>query len=347
MPESPSTLETPSSLLDDIAPRTPPPEVSVVIPTYRRVNLLLRCLRALTSQTLAPGRFEIIVADDACETDARLAVEKFAAGVANSGLTVCYLPVPATQGPAGARNRGWEQALAPIIAFTDDDTVPDEHWLEDGLGAFSSDIAAVAGGVEVPLPARPSDHEVDCAALKHAEFASANCFVRRDMLQRIGGFDERFTAAWREGSDLQFSIMAAGGHIASAPYAKVVHPVRPVPWGASMAQQRKSQFDALLYRKHRQLYKRRIATPRPWLYYLIVLCLVAVPVALAAELPGLALGAAVLWALLTLGFAVRRLWRTSHAGPHVAEMLWTSVLIPPLAVFWRLYGAVRFRAAFL
>jgi GT2 family glycosyltransferase len=324
----------------------PQPEVTVVIPTYRRVDLLMRCLRALTRQTLAPWRFEIIVADDGCETATRLAVEKFTTGVADSALAVRYLPVPATRGPAGARNRGWEQAVAPIIAFTDDDTVPEARWLEDGLDAFSPGIAAVAGGIEVPLPERPSDHELDCAGLTHAEFASANCFVRRDMLERIGGFDEHFTAAWREDSDLHFSIMAAGGHIASAPYAKVVHPVRPAPWGESIAQQKKSQFDALLYRKHRQLYKRRIGTPRPWLYYLIVLCLAAVLAGLAAGLPGLALAAAVLWALLTLGFAARRLWRTSHAGRHVAEMLWTSVLIPPLSVFWRLYGAVRFRVAF-
>ena len=36
-----------------------------------------------------------------------------------------------------------------------------------------------------------------------------------------------------------------------------------------------------------------------------------------------------------------------HPPAHVAEMLVTSILIPPLAVYWRLRGALRYRVAFL
>jgi hypothetical protein len=39
--------------------------------------------------------------------------------------------------------------------------------------------------------------------------------------------------------------------------------------------------------------------------------------------------------------------KTSKSPSHVAEMLVTSALIPPLAVFWRAVGAFRFRVGFL
>jgi len=60
----------------------------------------------------------------------------------------------------------------------------------------------------------------------------------------------------------------------------------------------------------------------------------------------LAASAAGAWALLTARFCARRLRRTSRAPRHVAEMVATSVLIPPLSVFWRLYGAWKFRVPF-
>ncbi|MDB5841934.1 MAG: glycosyltransferase [Herminiimonas sp.] len=52
-----------------------------------------------------------------------------------------------------------------------------------------------------------------------------------------------------------------------------------------------------------------------------------------------------MWLFLTMRFCVGRLAHTARSVNHVAEMLVTSALIPPLAVFWRIAGAIRFRAA--
>ncbi|MGH6635952.1 MAG: hypothetical protein ACRED0_07395 [Gammaproteobacteria bacterium] len=54
-----------------------------------------------------------------------------------------------------------------------------------------------------------------------------------------------------------------------------------------------------------------------------------------------------IWAGLTADFAVRRLKGTARHLSHVLRMLITSALIPPLAVFWRLRGAVKYRVVFL
>jgi hypothetical protein len=105
-------------------------------------------------------------------------------------------------------------------------------------------------------------------------------------------------------------------------------------------------FDALLYKKHRKLYRERIrATPR-WDYYAIVASLAAALIGLALGLGGLFIASALLWTALTAAFCAKRLRGTSRSWSHVLEMALTSMLIPPLAVFWRVVGSLRFRVAF-
>ena len=284
--------------------------VSVVVPTCGRPDLLQRCRAALERQSLPRSRYEILVADDTA----------------------------LRSGPAAARNRGWRRARAPIVAFTDDDTVPDARWLEEGIAAVRRGADAAVGRTVMPIPRPPTDYERNESGLERAEFITANCFVRRYVLERLGGFDESFRLPWREDSDLHFRLLEGGLRIARAERAVVVHPVRPAPWGVSLRQQRKVMFDALLFRKHPRLYRERIrATPR-WDYYVIVGSLVA---SLAS--PWWLL----VWATLTARFCAQRLRGTSKAPAHVAEMIVTSVLIPLLSVFWRSVGALKYRVAFV
>jgi hypothetical protein len=113
-----------------------------------------------------------------------------------------------------------------------------------------------------------------------------------------------------------------------------------------LRQQSKTRFDALLFRKHPILYRSRIA-PMPLSYYAIagsLLVLLVGAVSASSALVGLG-GAA--WAGLTAAFCLRRLRGASKAPAHVAEMLVTSALIPPLSLYWRLRGAWRFGVLFL
>jgi glycosyltransferase involved in cell wall biosynthesis len=286
------------------------PAVTVVVPTCGRPELLARCLAALEMQSLPREDYDIIVVDDS----------------------------KLRSGPAAARNRGWRQARAPLVAFTDDDTEPHAQWLEHGLNAMEGADAA-SGRIVMPIPAAPTDYERDAQGLERSEFVTANCFVRREVLERLGGFDESFRMAWREDSDLHFRLLRCGARIALAPDAVVVHPVRPAPWGVSLRQQRKVMFDALLFKKHRALYRSRIRAGGRWDYYGIVGGLV---LAAAGFTPGI-----LLWAVLTTRFFLQRMRGVSRRPGHVLEMLVTSLLIPPLAVFWRLAGALRYRVAFL
>jgi hypothetical protein len=115
--------------------------------------------------------------------------------------------------------------------------------------------------------------------------------------------------------------------IVHEPSAVVIHPIRPAPWGVSLKQQRKSQFNALLYKNHPDLYRERIHPAHPVPNYATVGSL-----ALAAT------GAAT--------FCARRLRGTSYRPAHIAEMVVTSTAIPTLSIFWRLRGAIKFRVLF-
>lgn len=320
------------------------PRISVVVPTYRRPDLLERCLAALLRQTLPARDYEIIVCDDGPSDAALDTVRRLAPPV--GGPAVRYVPVTETQGPAGARNAGWRQARADIIAFTDDDTVPDPAWLAAGLAAMAPDVDALSGRIIMPLPAAPTDYEKDASRLQDAEFATANVFVRRHAMQAVGGFDPRFTLAWREDSDLHFSLLEHGFRIARAPQAIVVHPVRPAPFGAGMGMQRKILFDTLLYKKHPRLYRERIRAHPPWFYLSVTTLLLLALIAFAAGMSKIGICAGIGWLALTGWFCLRRLRGTRRTLDHIAEMIMTSAAIPPASIFWRIVGSLRFRAGF-
>ncbi|HEU5098681.1 MAG TPA: glycosyltransferase [Roseiflexaceae bacterium] len=267
--------------------------------------------------------------------------------VERQGPRVRYVPVAGAHGPAAARNAGWRAARGAIVAFTDDDCIPDSGWVRAMAGALAGGAAAAAGRIVVPLADRPTDYERDAAGLMRAEFATANCCCRRDVLAAVGGFDERFTDAWREDSDLQFTLLRRGCNLIPAPAAVIVHPVRPAAWGVSLRQQRKSMFNALLYKKHPRLYQRHIQPQPPWHYYRIAGALFGMLIALVLRRRRLTLCGASIWLLLTSRFCARRLRGTSHAPGHIAEMMVTSALLPALSIFWRLRGALRYRVLFM
>ncbi len=322
--------------------------VSVVVPTYKRPELLARCLNALAAQEIDPRSYEIIVVDDAaCQQTWRLVEEMARHLLARDGPCLRYIAVCGKRhGPAAARNIGWRAAQGELIAFTDDDCIPQQDWLRAGTAAFVDGVIGVSGKVFVPLPEMPTDYERNAARLAYSEFVTANCFYRRSALEAVGGFDERFTMAWREDSDLFFRLLKEEGKLLSVHSATVIHPLRPARWGISLSQQRKSMFNALLYKKHPQLYQRKIQATPPWHYYGIVASALLALSGLVLGAPYIVLGAACAWTLLTGWFCLLRLRHTSHLPRHVVEMVVTSLLIPPLAIYWRIAGALKFRVLF-
>ena len=320
-------------------------EISVIVPTYQRPQLLLNCLRHLHRQTLDREKYEVIIVSDGPDMMAKQIVAEYKAC---SSFNVKFLSLACKQGPAAARNLGWKNASGILIAFTDDDCLPDKMWLENILSHYDkqSEIA-FTGKVIVPVSDKPTDFELNTKGLETGDFVTANCACTKAALEATGGFDEAFTTAWREDSDLEFKLINRKVPIIKLHDAVVVHPVRQAPWGVSVKEQRKAMFNALLFKKYPGLFRDRVRRGPTWRYYLIILFLIVFLVSLFLRFELLAIIGFTGWLYLTIAFINKRLRATRKTFSHISEMIATSLVIPFLSVYWTIFGAIKYRVLFL
>jgi GT2 family glycosyltransferase len=318
-------------------------KISVVVPTYRRPHLLEKCLNALNEQQF--DSFEVIVVSDGPDNET---ANKIASCKSRMQIEIRYLPLAVKRGPAAARNHGWKLAAAPLIAFTDDDCIPNPIWLQSIWKSYSTvhnceRYMAFTGRIKVPISERPTDFERNTSHLETADFVTANCACTKEGLMLSGGFDERFTMAWREDSDLEFKLIMNGVPIHFIYQALVIHPARTSRWGVSMDEQKKTMFDALLFKKYPDLFRKKIQAMPAWNYYGMIIGCILLLAGLIIHSKLMVSTGASLYLFLLIRFMVRRLRNTSHSWRHVSEMIYTSVFIPFLSVYWTLYGAFRYR----
>lgn len=263
------------------------PLISVVIATRRRETRLAFALEALADQTLDPESFEVIVVRAADSLDAELTV-------APAGLAVRFMIAP-TAGAAAQRNRGWRQASADLVAFTDDDCRPTPDWLEQLLAAAR--VGTIVQGRTDPDPDEIHLFHGLARTVEVSEpnpwFATCNIVYPRSVLERVGGFDERFEGAWGEDTDLALRAIEAG--VAAprfAPNAVVRHAVHARSFAAAVRDAYGRDALPLLLARHprqrRELY---------WRYFLrkrhAKILLAVVGVVVSRRRPALALLTAV------------------------------------------------------
>lgn len=194
-------------------PRDAGPEISVVIPTHDRPEMLRNLLDALAVQSLDAARFEVIVVDDGSE---RAPLREDDGGNWPFALRMLRQE-PA--GPGAARNRGIEASSAPLILFLNDDALPDPQLLAVHLEAHDEATTprAILGTFELL-----ERHRVDSFAelceqdgLLFAQgrmepgklypglsFCTGNLSLEKHFLVDSGGFDESYRYAGGEDSEL-------------------------------------------------------------------------------------------------------------------------------------------------
>jgi histidinol-phosphate phosphatase family protein len=255
------------------------------------------------------------------------------------------------RGPAAARNLGWQAVSADWVAFLDDDVVVSHTWLADlyaDLTAAPDAVAGVQGVVDVPLPAhrRPTDWERNTAGLATARWITADMAYRRRVLGAVGGFDERFPRAFREDADLALRVQDAGWRLQRG-RRRIIHPVRPASWHASVRAQRGNADDALMRRRHGRGWKERAGAGRGRLAghgAVTATGLIGVIGARTGHRYSAAL-AATAWTLGTVRFTWARIAPGPRDRAEVFRMLATSVLIPPCAMWHRARGTLAHRRA--
>lgn len=207
------------------------PEITVVVPTYRRADHALRVIDALEAQTLHPDRFEVVLVENASGDGT---YERLAERAAASPLELRVLETEVNRGPAPARNLGLREARAELVAFTDDDCVPAPGWVEGLLDALSADpsLGVVQGRTEAP-PGSTIGHWTLWRQVRGETpwFEGCNLGFRRAPLLAAGGFDEGI-GWYGEDTAAGWGVLAAGYERGYAEGAVVEHDVeeRGVGW---------------------------------------------------------------------------------------------------------------------
>lgn len=206
--------------------------VSVIVVSRGRPDALNRCLTGLSQLDYAP--FEVIVV--ACPAGTT------AVRARNDAEHIKLVEYDHANISA-ARNLGIAQASGGIVAFIDDDAVPEPLWLRHLTGPFDEGADAVGGfvigrnGISFQWTARsidklgeahPLDIEGDAPVIPvppkgHAvKTEGTNMAIRRAALAQLGGFDEAFHFYLDE-SDLNLRLLQAGLRTAISPLAQVHH----------------------------------------------------------------------------------------------------------------------------
>ncbi len=203
------------------------PRVSVVAATRDRPGRLAALLEALRAQTLGVPEFEVVVVDDGSEAETRGLLDD---AQKRDDLALRVVRHDAPRGPGGARNAGWRAARGALVAFTDDDCRPAPAWLAAGLAAHERVPEAVVQGRTEPDPGErdrlgPFSRTVHVERLG-PQYETCNIFYPRELLERLGGFDEEFgLRPGGEDTDLAWRAIELGRPTAFCVEALVFHAV--------------------------------------------------------------------------------------------------------------------------
>jgi GT2 family glycosyltransferase len=177
------------------------PQLSVVLSTLGNYAVLERVLDAYDRQKAPPGSFEMLVVADRAEPD--MDAVDAAIGVRSYPVRRLVGSVP---GLSANRNTGWRAARAPVVLFTDNDTIPVPRLVSEHIAwheRFADEHVAVVGhvrwakGLDVTPFMKWLDAGVqfDFGSLPGIEASwahvyGANSSIKRSFLERVGGYDE-------------------------------------------------------------------------------------------------------------------------------------------------------------
>jgi mycofactocin glycosyltransferase len=197
--------------------------VTVIIPSYRSVRTLERCLEGVSAQRTSI-RYRIVVMHSGDEPIEARVLSRFA--------EVEFRVFPDQLLPAVKRNWAARDADTPWLLFLDSDCVPCSSWLETMLAAAEIDVVnAIGGSVDIARPWGLTSwimHLLEfgewlpaAAAGPCRDFPSCNALYQRELFIAAGGFPETFLPC--EDTILNAQLRARGCQLAFIPDAVVEH----------------------------------------------------------------------------------------------------------------------------
>lgn len=212
------------------------PKVSIIIPVYNQIHYTYACLVSILENT-SEYDYEVIIADDV-STDATSELDRFV-----SGLVIARNET--NQGFLKNCNNAAQKARGEYIFFLNNDTTVEKNWLPPLINLIESDKSIGMVGSKLVYPDGklqeaggiiwsdgsgwnygrgddPGKHEYNY--VRDVDYISgAAIMLSRKLWEEIGGFDERYTPAYCEDSDLAFEVRKRGLRVVYQPLSVIVH----------------------------------------------------------------------------------------------------------------------------
>lgn len=215
--------------------------ISVIIPTYNRVEVLKKCLDGITNQNISKDEFEILIIDDCSQDDTQEFCEYYSAEMFN----VFYIRNKTNQGRVITRNEGIKRSSGSLLVFLDNDLVVQPDFLQCHLNYYNDNqhykIAVVSDVTYQPevlantnfgtfIQSRAIGYRsskdmigINLRDLPSNYFAGGGSSCKKEDALHIGMFDENLKKYGSEDELFGFKLREIGVKIMFCPEAKVIH----------------------------------------------------------------------------------------------------------------------------
>lgn len=231
-PDIPDLIDAESIQL----PESKNPVVSIVIPIHNQLEYTLACLNSITSGT-GDHDYEVIIGNDSSSERTM--------GALKSIPNLKVFDNPGKQGFLHNCNYAASHAHGDYIFFLNNDTIVEDNWLEPLLDTFKERADAGIVGSKLVYPdgslqeaggiiwqdgsgwnygRNDEPDKPEYNYLRKADYISgAALMIKRELFERLNGFDEHFSPAYYEDTDLAFRVRRAGFEVYYQPQSVVIH----------------------------------------------------------------------------------------------------------------------------
>jgi GT2 family glycosyltransferase len=212
-------------------------KASIIIPVHNHIRFTMACVQSILNHT-GGNDFEIIIADDnSSDPTFRL--------FRNGFPRIKYLRSEKNKGFLHSCNSAAEEAAGQYIVFLNNDIIVYPAWLEELLATFEQDSSIGLVGAKLIYPEGQLQEaggivfddgsgwnygRFEDAALPQFNYrrdvdycSGASLAISAHLWHQLGGFDERFSPAYYEDTDLAFRVREAGYRVVYQPLSEVVH----------------------------------------------------------------------------------------------------------------------------